>query len=385
MAESDGGQDKTEEPTQKKLEKAAEDGQIASSKELFVFTTLAVGFLLYYVILFIVPRLLVEWSSLFRFERGAFLIDEMVRLSWDAFYFVFVNSVLFAVPMFIVVLATQGAMNGKINFAPGAMAFKGSKINPLAGLKRMFSSKALVELLKGIFKVAVLLPAGGYVIYRGLPTMITSEGATLWNAMTRMHDTFFAMMVAFLLILGLLSLVDVLWQNHTHREQMKMTLQEVKDESKETEGNPEVKAKIRRMQMTVAARAVKQREALSDVPDATAIITNPTHFAVALKYEVGTLGAPRILAMGRGLMAAEIIERGTDAGITIFRNPLLARALFFAGEIGDEIPEQLFSAVAAVLAFIYRLNNGEELDPPDLDVPDDMQFDEFGRPLSAAV
>ena len=96
MAESDGGQDKTEEPTQKKLEKAAEDGQIASSKELFVFTTLAVGFLLYYVILFIVPRLLVEWSSLFRFERGAFLIDEMVRLSWDAFYFVFVNSVLFA-------------------------------------------------------------------------------------------------------------------------------------------------------------------------------------------------------------------------------------------------------------------------------------------------
>jgi flagellar biosynthetic protein FlhB len=287
--------------------------------------------------------------------------------------------------MFIVVLATQGAMSGKINFAVGAMAFKGSKINPLAGLKRMFSSKALVELLKGIFKVAVLLPAGGYVIYRGLPTMITSEGATLWNAMTRMHDTFFAMMVAFLLILALLSLVDVLWQNHTHREQMKMTLQEVKDESKETEGNPEVKAKIRRMQMTVAARAVKQREALSDVPDATAIITNPTHFAVALKYEVGTLGAPRILAMGRGLMAAEIIERGTDSGITIFRNPLLARALFFAGEIGDEIPEQLFSAVAAVLAFIYRLNNGEDLDPPDLDVPDDMQFDEFGRPLSAAV
>ena len=140
-----------------------------------------------------------------------------------------------------------------------------------------------------------------------------------------------------------------------------MTLQEVKDESKETEGNPEVKAKIRRMQMTVAARAVKQREALADVPDATAIITNPTHFAVALKYEVGSPGAPRIMAMGRGLMAAEIIERGTDAGITIFRNPLLARALFFAGEIGDEIPEQLFSAVAAVLAFIYRLNMGKNL------------------------
>ena len=385
MAESDGGQDKTEEPTAKKLEKAAEDGQIASSKELFVFTTLAMGFVLYYAILFILPRLLIEWRSFFQFGDAEFLIDEMIRQSSVAFSFIFINSTLFAIPLFLVVIATQAAMSGKINFAPGAMKFKGSKINPLAGLKRMFSKKSLVELFKAIFKVVLLLGFGAYVLYLGLPRLINSESATLWNAMTRMHDAFFALMVTFLLILAALALVDVLWQNHQHNEQLKMTLQEVKDESKETEGNPEVKAKIRRMQMTIAARAVKQREALADVPDATAIITNPTHFAVALKYEVGSPGAPRILAMGRGLMAAEIIERGTGAGITIFRNPLLARALFFAGEIGDEIPEKLFSAVAAVLAFIYRLNNGEELDPPDLDVPDDMQFDENGRPISGTV
>ena len=378
MAESDGGQDKTEEPTQKRLEKAAEDGQIASSKELFVFTTLAMGFLLYYAILFVLPRLLIEWRSFFQFGDTKFLFDEIIRLSSMAFSFIFINSTLFSIPLFLVVIATQAAMSGKINFAPGAMKFKGSKINPLAGLKRMFSKKSLVELFKAIFKVVLLLVGGAFILYLGLPRLITSESATLWNAMTRMHDAFFALLAA-------LALVDVLWQNHQHTEQLKMTLQEVKDESKETEGNPEVKAKIRRMQMTVAARAVKQREALADVPDATAIITNPTHFAVALKYEVGTPGAPRILAMGRGLMAAEIIERGTDAGITIFRNPLLARALFFAGEIGDEIPEQLFSAVAAVLAFIYRLNNGEELDPPELEVPDDMQFDENGRPISGAV
>ena len=385
MAESDGGQDKTEEPTQKRLEKAAEDGQIASSKELFVFTTLAMGFLLYYAILFVLPRLLIEWGSFFQFGGTKFLFDEITRLSSMAFSFILINSTLFSIPLFLVVIATQAAMSGKINFAPGAMKFKGSKINPLAGLKRMFSKKSLVELFKAIFKVVLLLVGGAFILYLGLPRLITSESATLWNAMTRMHDAFFALMVTFLLILAALALVDVLWQNHQHTEQLKMTLQEVKDESKETEGNPEVKAKIRRMQMTVAARAVKQREALADVPDATAIITNPTHFAVALKYEVGTPGAPRILAMGRGFMAAEIIERGTDAGITIFRNPLLARALFFAGEIGDEIPEQLFSAVAAVLAFIYRLNNGEELDPPELEVPDDMQFDENGRPISGVV
>jgi flagellar biosynthetic protein FlhB len=333
----------------------------------------------------VLPRLLIEWRSFFQFGDTKFLFDEITRLSSVAFSFIFINSTLFSIPLFLVVIATQAAMSGKINFAPGAMKFKGSKINPLAGLKRMFSKKSLVELFKAIFKVVLLLVGGAFILYLGLPRLITSESATLWNAMTRMHDAFFALMVTFLLILAALALVDVLWQNHQHTEQLKMTLQEVKDESKETEGNPEVKAKIRRMQMTVAARAVKQREALADVPDATAIITNPTHFAVALKYEVGTPGAPRILAMGRGLMAAEIIERGTDAGITIFRNPLLARALFFAGEIGDEIPEQLFSAVAAVLAFIYRLNNGEELDPPELEVPDDMQFDENGRPISGAV
>lgn len=385
MAENDGGQDKTEEPTQKRLEKAAEDGQIASSKELFVFTTLAMGFLLYYAILFVLPRLLIEFRSFFQFGDAEFLFDEIRRLSSTAFSFILINSALFSIPLFLVVIATQAAMSGYINFAPGALAFKGSKINPLAGLKRMFSQKALVELLKAIFKVVLLLAGGALVLYLGLPRLITAESATLFNAMSRMHDTFFALMVTFLLILAALALVDVLWQNYQHTEQLKMTLQEVKDESKETEGNPEVKAKIRRMQMTVAARAVKQREALADVPDATAIITNPTHFAVALKYEVGSPGAPRILAMGRGLIAAEIIERGSKAGITIFRNPLLARALFFAGEIGDEIPEKLFTAVAAVLAFIYRLNSGEELDPPELELPDDMQFDENGRQINGAV
>ena len=121
MAESDGGQDKTEEPTAKKLEKAAEDGQIASSKELFVFTTLAMGFLLYYAILFILPRLLIEWRSFFQFGDAEFLIDEMIRQSSVAFNFIFINSTLFAIPLFLVVLATQAAMSGKINFAPGAM------------------------------------------------------------------------------------------------------------------------------------------------------------------------------------------------------------------------------------------------------------------------
>ena len=134
--------------------------------------------------------------------------------------------------------------------------------------------------------------------------------------------------------------------------------------------------------MTAVSSAKERKAAMEAVPTATAIITNQTHFAVALKYEVGTEGAPMILAMGRGNQAQEIIKIGKDAGVTVFRNELLARALYFAGQIGDEIPGPLYTAVAAVLAFIYRLNNDEQVDPPDVDLPEDMRFDENGKVIS---
>ena len=134
--------------------------------------------------------------------------------------------------------------------------------------------------------------------------------------------------------------------------------------------------------MQTAARGAEQRAALSNVAEATAVITNPTHFAVALKYEVGTSGEPTILAMGRGKMAADIIEIATKESITVFQSPLLARALYFTGNIGQEIHEELFSAVAAVLAFIFRVAKGEELDAPDISIPDDLQFNETGAPLN---
>jgi len=135
--------------------------------------------------------------------------------------------------------------------------------------------------------------------------------------------------------------------------------------------------------METAQNAGRQQAALEDVPQATAIITNPTHFAVALKYEVGSSEAPKILAMGRGHMAQKIIETGKDSRVTVFRSPLLARALFFTGEIGTEISEQLYQAVAVVLAYLYRLDKGEMLEEPDVDLPGDMQFNETGQKLGA--
>tara|TARA_B100000575_G_C22587466_1_gene369248 strand:- start:36 stop:518 length:483 start_codon:yes stop_codon:yes gene_type:complete len=160
-----------------------------------------------------------------------------------------------------------------------------------------------------------------------------------------------------------------------------MSRQELKDEHKQTEGSPEVRAKIRRMQMETSQNAAKQREALEDVSNATAIITNPTHFAIALRYVVGEVGAPKVLAMGRGKVAEEIISRGEKANVTVFRSPLLARALYFTSEIGEEISDRLYNAVAVALAYIYRIDNGEFIEEPDIDIPAELQLNEHGQPL----
>ena len=161
-----------------------------------------------------------------------------------------------------------------------------------------------------------------------------------------------------------------------------MTIKEVKDEHKDTDGSPEVKQRIRKLQNEISNRAATQTAALENVKDASAIITNPTHFAVAIKYEVGESGAPVILAMGRGMIAEKIIKLAGDNNITVFQSPLLARALYFTGEIGKEISENLYSAVASVLAYIFKIERGEETDYPNFEIPDEMAFDEYGKKLN---
>ena len=157
-----------------------------------------------------------------------------------------------------------------------------------------------------------------------------------------------------------------------------MSRQDLKDENKETEGSPEVKAKIKRLQLETVRKAIKQSESVEDVKEANAVIVNPTHFAVALKYDVGAPGAPKVLSMGRGIIAQKIIDKAKENNITIFRHKLLARALFFTSEIGLEISEKLYTAVAIALAYIYKINNGETLEEPNIEIPEDLEFNEDG-------
>lgn len=383
MAEqSQDGQEKTEDPTQRKIQKGQEEGQVLNSKELFVFSTLFAAFVLMYVIPMLVRPAMAKWARMFHFERPKDLNTLIGEKFYELVEILFLSGLFIGIPMMIVIVATQAAVGG-LNFAPKALSFKPNRMDPLKGIKRIFSVKGLVELLKSILKVVLLFGVAVAVLYSQIPSLIQLTHKDLNSALASGLDNFPLLLGAMLVILAVIGAIDYFWQRHVHIKQLRMSKQEVKDEYKQTEGSPEVKAKIRRMQMETAQNAGRQQAALEDVPQATAIITNPTHFAVALKYDVGSPEAPKILAMGRGHMAQKIIEKGKDSRITVFRSPLLARALFYTGEIGAEISEQLYQAVAVVLAYLYRLDKGEMLEEPDVDLPDDMQFNETGQKLGA--
>ncbi len=378
--ESQDGQEKTEEPSQRKLDKAKEDGKVITSKEMFVFTSLSTGLLILMALMSFGGQFMAGWSSLFQITPGA---DLSSMLTWnfrESILFLIKLALIFGIPLMAVTLATQAAMGGFV-FAMKAMAFKGSRINPVSGLKRMVSMKALVELAKSVLKVVLLFGVGYAVITHVMPEVIRLPDTSFQQAVGTMRENIPVLIGALLIVLIIIAAIDYAWQRYTFMQDMRMSRQDMKEEYKQTEGSPEVKAKIRRKQMEASQRASQQREALDNVADATAVITNPSHFAIALKYEVGSAGAPIILAMGRGVMAKQIIERAQDARVTVFRSPLLARALFFTGDIGQEISERLYTAVATVLAYIYRLEKGEALEQPEVELPDDLRFNENGQPL----
>jgi len=364
--EGDSSQEKTEDPSQRKIEKAAEDGKVLTSKDMFVFTGLFGGLLMMFAVPGIIETALGSWGALLSLERGADLDALIGQRITEGIKMILIVGAVVGLPLMV-------------------MSFKGNRINPLKGLARMVSMKALVELGKASLKVVLLFGVAIGILYVQAPKILQLPFRSLGEAVATAGSMFPSVLGGLLIMLAIIALLDFIWQRHTHVKSLKMSKQDQKDEYKQTEGSPEVKAKIRRMQLESSANASRQQTALNDVPSATAIITNPTHFAVALKYDVGSSQAPKILAMGRGKIAEMIIERGNDADVTIFRSPLLARALFFSGEIGGEIPEMLYQAVAIVLAYIYRVDRGEDLERPDIELPEDMRFDEFGKPLVAGA
>ena len=381
-SEDDDAQEKTEEPTQRRLEKAREDGQVLTSKEMFVFATTAAGVIILLALVVIVSQWISRWGSFFRFEQGDALSGLLMARLSEAYLDFLIVALIVAVPILVVVLSTQMLVGRGLHFALTAANFKGNRINPLNGLKRMFSLRSLVELAKSVLKVGVIGAAAYFVILNYLPTMLALASMSLDRGIeTGFYALMFLMGVS-AAILGGIGALDYAWSNYEHMKKLRMSRQDLKEESKQTDGSPEVRSRIRQLQYEASRRAAEQARSLDDVGNATAIITNPTHFAVALRYVPGEQNAPTIVAMGRGRIAEEIIKRGTEAQITVFQSPLLARALFFTGEIGQEISDLLFTPIAAVLAYIYRVDRGEDPETPEFEIPEELQFDQNGRPIN---
>ena len=380
--EGNDGQEKTEDPSQRKINKSLEEGKVLKSQEVNIFTSLTAGLVLMFAVPSIVNHALAVWGSFFRFQSSADL-SQIAIVKVAAFLEILVIiGVVLGIPLAIVAILTQRAVSGYFIFAPKAMAFKANKLNLIKGLGRMFGTKSLVELGKAILKASLLVGVAAVILYSQAAKILQLPFRSLAHSMASISVIYPMVLGGLLLVLAVIAFIDFMYQRHTHTKSLKMSKQEQKDEHKQTEGSPEVKAKIRRMQMEKSANAARQTAALDDVASATAVITNPTHFAVALKYDVGSPDAPKILALGRGNMAAQIIERANNAKVTIFQNPLLARALYFSGEIGREIPERLYQAVAVVLAYIYRVDKGEDLERPEVELPEDLRFNEYGDVMS---
>ena len=356
MAE-DTSQEKTEEPTERRIEESRKKGQVARSKELNTLLSLmaaAIG------MVFLGQYLIADLFDLM--TQG--LAFEPIRLtSSDQMFEVIREQMSMGLAAILPVLgllvfaAFLGpvAMGGAV-FSVESLAPKLEKLSPIKGLGRMFGIQSLMELIKALCKFLLVATAAIIIIYYSMQDLIGLGFMTVVSATANAGSLLLWSFIGFSAVLILVAAIDVPFQLWNHKKQLKMTLQEVKDEMKESEGRPEVKSQIRRMQ-----RQLSESRMMDAVPTADVVITNPTHYAVALKYDQDGNGAPKVVAKGQDFMAKRIREVAAEHDIPLFEAPPLARALHGMVDIGHEIPADLYKAVAQVLAYIFQLNTLDAL------------------------
>ena len=373
MAE-DSDLEKTEPASPRRLEQAREKGQIARSRELSTFAVLLAsggGLIL------MGPTLIDRMSALMR--HGLILSREDVfntslmftRLHQES------QDILIAFLPFLLLLAIAAVASSILLsgwlFSFQALTPNFNRLNLFKGIVRMFSSHSLVELAKAVAKSALIGGIGAWFIWHNVNAMLSLLTISLDEGMGQvirlMGNTLLVVSGSMILIVA----IDVPFQLWDHSKKLKMTKDEVRKEAKESEGDPQLKARIRSMQ-----REMARRRMMSEVPKADVIVTNPTHYAVALRYQDKAMSAPQVVAKGAHLLAERIIELGKENRIPILRTPPLARALYRHAEMGEEIPSELYTAVAEVLAYIYQLRQYDARGgaipqaPGDLPVPENL-------------
>ena len=344
MAE-ESDEDKTESPTAHRLEKAREEGQIPRSRELTSVLMLLAGLL----ILWLGGELMAEQlasmlATGFRFDHAMVTDDKMIIAHISNLIGQAVMALLPLMAGLVIVAIAAPMLLGGINISGKSIKLDFTKLNPLSGLKRMVSSQTWAELLKAILKAVLVGLVGGWYIWSHWQEMLRLISESPVNALH--HGLTMIAISCALIMLGLVPMVgfDVFWQLYSHFKKLKMSRQEIRDEHKQNEGDPHVKGRIRQ-----AMRAAARRRMMADVPTADVIVTNPTHYSVALKYQEGKMSAPKVIAKGAGDIALKIRELAKEHRIPILEAPPLARALYRHTEIGQFLPGPLFAAVAATI------------------------------------
>ena len=374
MAEEQAQQDRTEQPTPKRREDARKKGDVPRSRELTMTAVMLSGASAMLLLSGSMGGNLVNaFTNAFRIERSvAFDVSQMsVRFAETAGQ-VFIG----LVPMAIILLMAVfmgAALIGGWSFSLKAVAFKAERISPVKGIKRIFSANALNELVKALAKFSVVAAIAVTWLWFSIGELSGLGREPIDSAIAHALKICGVSLLVISSGLIVIAAFDVPFQLWQYQKKLRMTRQQVKDEFKETEGRPEVKSRVRQLQQQIATRRM-----MEELPTADVVITNPTHFAVALKYDDAAMGAPRVIAKGKDLMAARIREVASEHGVPLFSAPPLARVLFRTTEIGEEIPARLYTAVAQVLAYIYQV--GETLRPgqkaPEPPTPD-IDEDEF--------
>ncbi|MCJ8317536.1 flagellar biosynthesis protein FlhB [Idiomarina sp.] len=375
MAETD--QERTEDPTERRKQQAREKGQVARSKEMgtaFVLVSAAIAFMWFGDWLYEGARSV--FQTMFTIDRQqAFDTTKIYEAFGIAFGFI-MWPVLIIFAFVLVATFFGNSWLGGISFSTKAMAPKFSRMNPLNGFKRMFGIQALVELVKAIAKFSVVAVSAYFLLKWQFVDILQMSMGQMPNMIGNALDILLWMFLLLCCSIFLIVVIDAPFQLWKHNKDLRMTKQEVKDEHKDTEGSPEVKGRIRRLQMEMANRRMMQ-----EVPKADVVVTNPTHYAVALKYEDGGSQAPVLLAKGTDETAAKIREIALEYDIPLVQSPALARSVYHTTELEKEIPQGLFVAVAQILAYVYQLRlfkQGQAKRPkkPDSEspIPEDLRY-----------
>ena len=378
MSEESSGE-KTFEPTEKKKSDSAKKGDVLRSKEVATVAAIATGGL---VLLGAGPWL---YDGLERVALASFTFDQaaLERLQPGMLFSFAAEALLppiFAIGLAVIAMIVAAQLLlGEGRWVPENMGFKGKRINPLSGLKRIFGIQGLIELGKSILKLVLLGGIAAYWAVSNVPDVMGLGRGSLEAQVAFGWDAVVTLVGLLVLGLAVIALFDYPLQRFQRNKRLKMSHKEMRDEAKQTEGSPEVKMARRQRQRDLARGSVGKA-----MKDAQFVIVNPMHFAVALTYDPALAPAPVVLAKGRGETAMAMRELATEQGLPVLQYPTLARAVYFTTRANQMVREELYVAIAALVAFVLSLKRGERPTRPNVEVPDDLRFDGDGRPDAKA-